>query len=458
MEKNYDVLVIGSGTAGQSAAYKLKKGGLKVALAEKSGKPGGTCALRGCQAKKWFYEGAEAVAKSRHLSALGITTPAEADWRVLRDEKNKFTSKIPERTVDNLKKAGIDYLSGDAVFLDKHTLMIDQQKISARYTVIATGAVPSSIPVKNSNLMIDSTQFLELEKLPHQIVFIGGGFISFEFAHFAARLGRSDTRCAILEAGPRPLAPFDKEMTSLLTEASKTEGIAIHTGMQITSIEKNGKAFTVVTDGGKMFEADLVVHGAGRSPDIASLSLENAGVDYTKKGITVDNKMSTSNPDIYAIGDCADTVQLARVADAEADTAAEDIISRHNGKEGTAVMDYSAVPFLLFTYPQYAMVGSTEQALEEQGISYKKSFAKELSIPTYIRVGMKSAAYKILSDDKGNILGAHIISDNAAGLINIFSLAMANNISVEKLYKMSIMTPYPSRESDIIYMLKPLLP
>jgi glutathione reductase (NADPH) len=128
-----------------------------------------------------------------------------------------------------------------------------------------------------------------------------------------------------------------------------------------------------------------------------------------------------------------------------------------NGDPPEAAMDYTAVPAVLFTYPQYGMVGMTEAALQEKGIDYQKSSGDHLGWPTYRRVGMRQAAYKLLVGEEGNILGAHILSDNAAGLINIFTLAMANSISAAALYHQSIMTPYPSRESDIIYMLKPLI-
>jgi glutathione reductase (NADPH) len=158
------------------------------------------------------------------------------------------------------------------------------------------------------------------------------------------------------------------------------------------------------------------------------------------------------------VGDCADTIQLARVADAEAQAAAANIVSRQKGGDSDTLMDYTAVPAVLFTYPQYGMVGATEQRLLEEGVAYEKSFGKELTWPTYKRVGLKTAAYKVLvGRDDGRVLGAHILSDNAAGLIYAFALAMHNRIPAKKLYRQSVMTPYPSRESDIIYMLRSLL-
>ncbi|WP_372678492.1 NAD(P)/FAD-dependent oxidoreductase [Desulfosarcina sp.] len=457
MSKQYDALVVGSGTAGQTAAYELNRHGLTVGMVEHSPRPGGTCALSGCQAKKWFYEGVETVARSRHLSGIGVASAAVASWLELRDAKNQFTSRVPDNTVNGLKQAGIDLIRGRARFTGRHTVSANHQQLSARFIVLATGAVPMPLPLDGAQHMVTSSEFLELDRLPRRIIFIGGGFISFEFAHFAARLGPRDTRCTILEAGPRPLGPFDGEMVDLLTEASAMEGIDILCDVNITAIEKTGDAFRVATKNGRRFEADLVVHGAGRTADIEDLNLKAAGVESTKRGVTVNEKMVTTNAHVYAVGDCADSIQLARVADAEAQVAAAGMVSRHKGDTNEAGMDYTAVPSVLFTYPQYGMVGSTEAALEEAGVVYKKSFGKNLTWPTYRRVGMTSAAYKLLVDEKGHLLGAHVLSDNATGLINTCTLAMRNRIPVETLYRQSVMTPYPSRESDIIYMLKPLI-
>ena len=457
MSKKYDVLVIGSGTAGQTAAYELKRNGLTVGMVEHSDRPGGTCALRGCQAKKWFYEGTEIVARSRHLSGIGIASAAAASWLELRNEKNRFTDTVPSNTVDGLKEAGIDLIRGRARFTDRRSIVADDQQLTARFIVLATGAVPMPLPMDGAEFMVTSREFMELDRLPSRIVFIGGGFISFEFAHFAVRLGSTDTCCAVLEAASRPLAPFDEEMVNLLMTASAAEGIDIHCNVNITAIEKTDRTFIIVTEDGRRFESDLVVHGAGRSPNIDDLDLGQAGIEGSRRGIKVNENMATTNPWVYAIGDCAATVQLARVADAEARVAAANIVKRNSGNDQDAAMDYTAVPSVLFTYPQYGMVGATERNLKDEGVTYEKSFDKNLSWPTYKRVGMTSAAYKLLIGENGRVLGAHVLSDNATGLINTFTLAMVNRISVKDLYRQSIMTPYPSRESDIIYMLKPLI-
>ena len=453
---DYEVVVIGTGTAGQSAAYELKSNGMTVAVVEKSQTPGGTCALAGCQAKKWFYEAAEIAAKANHLRTKGIVAVPQISWADLLKEKNKFTDAVPSDTLSGFKSAGIDVITGSARFVDGHHLNVDGRTISARFFVIATGARPLALPIDGIEHSITSDQFLELPSLPRRFVFIGGGFIAFEFAHFVARLGTGDSRrTIILEAAPRPLGTFDAEMVSILVAASKAEGIDIYTDVTITAVERQGNAFKVITDHGVTYDADVVVNGAGRQADIAELDLQRADIDFSRRGITVNPQMQTTQPHIYAVGDCAATIQLARVADEEARVAAASIVGDQNGGKWPA-MDYSAVPSLLFTYPQYGMVGATEEALKDEGIPYRKSFGEHLAWPTYRRIGMVSAAYKILAGEDGKLLGAHILSDNAAGIINAVRLAMLNQIAAETLYRQSMMSPYPSHESDMLYMLKPL--
>jgi glutathione reductase (NADPH) len=454
--KTYDVLVVGSGTAGQTAAYELRGYGLEVALADNSGRPGGVCALAGCQAKKYFYEVTEAVARAQHLIGKGIQTSPVGDWAAILDQKNAFTVNIPDNTINGLNEAGIDYYEGTAHFIDSDTIAVDDEPLKPRYVVLATGATPMPLSFDGSHHLLTSDQFLDLRELPRRIVFIGGGFISFEFAHFAARLAPIDRQITVLEVAPRPLGPFDSEMVDLLVTASADDGIDIRCNLQIESIDRQGDTYTVHLVDGSTIGADMVVHGAGRVPNIASLALRQAGVEHDRRGITTDAQMRTTHPRIFAVGDCAATPQLARVADYEALVAATNILAEANGGKPQAI-DYQAVPAILFSYPQLGMVGQTEDALKQAGTPYIKGAAKNLRWPTYRRIGMEHAAYKVLVDPNQHILGAHFLSDNAAGLVNTVKHAILNGQTVDDLYNQSIMTPYPSRESDLTYMLKPLL-
>jgi glutathione reductase (NADPH) len=456
MIREYDVIVVGAGTAGQTAAYDLKAAGLRVAVVEKSERPGGVCALSGCQSKKWFYEAAETIARCRHLTGKGIVEPPCGSWPQVLREKNKFTSAVPDNTVKGFQQAGIDFIEGKARFQDGDALLVGGNSIRAGFFILAVGAKPMSLSFPGSDLLMTSDQWLEQADLPERLLFVGGGFIAFEFAHFAVRLGPPGCRAIILEAADRPLKPFDAEMVDLLIEASAEAGIEIHAGVQISGIQKTNGAFRVHTGAGTVFEADQVVHGAGRVPAIGDLGLDAAGIAFNRSGVVVDEYMRTSNAKVFAIGDCAATIQLARVADDEGHTAARAILS-DLGKGEPEAIRYEAVPSVLFTYPQLGLVGKTEQGLLQDGISYKKSVAKKLGWPTYRRVGLNHAGYKILTDDNGRFLGAHFLSDNACGILNTIRLAMMNGITVDQLYRQSITGPYPSRESDLIYMLKPLL-
>ena len=450
--KTYDVVVVGSGSGGQTAAYTLCEYGLKVAVVEHSPTPGGVCALAGCQAKKYYYEAAETVARSRHLMGKGMVQAAEGDWAAVRARKNAFTDPIPAGTRAGLEGSGIDVIDGSAVFQDPETLVAGGQALKARFFILATGARPMPLPFPGAERLTTSTEFLDRDNLPPRVVFVGGGFISFEFAHFAARLGPAAST-TILEVTPRPLGPFDSEMVKALVDASRSEGIDIHTGVDITEVVKNSDGWMVKTTDGD-FEADLVVHGAGRVAAIDALDLESGDVLFTPRGITVDAEMRTSNPRVFAVGDCAASLQLARVADYEGYVASKNILAAVEGGEGARI-DYRTVPTVLFTYPQYAMLGATEDALKAEGVRYYKNSDQNLSWPTYKRVGLSHAAFKVLVDADNHLLGVHILSDNASGLINTFKQAMIDGQTVDKLFWDNVMSPYPSRESDIIYMLKP---
>jgi glutathione reductase (NADPH) len=239
-----DVLIIGTGTAGQSCAYDLVKTGYRVMIAEHSRRPGGVCALSGLPTQKVVLRGSPdhgpqpTFARKRNHQAPTVS------WEQVLAAKNGFTDQVPESTVDNLKKSGIQFLQGAARFTGPEIVTINNTDIRPRYTVIATGATPMSLPFDGSGNLATSDEFLELKTLPGRLVLVGGGFISFEFAHFAARLGMEPGSIHIIETADRPLGPFDAEMVAYLLEATREAGIQVHTNSSIIRVEEYESGFT----------------------------------------------------------------------------------------------------------------------------------------------------------------------------------------------------------------------
>jgi glutathione reductase (NADPH) len=280
-------------------------------------------------------------------------------------EKRAFTDPIPEATRKGLKGSGIDFIAGTAEFKDATTLVVDGAPVQGKYIVLATGAHPMPLPFRGGRAP-DHQQRLSGTRppaTPHRLYRRRVHLL--RVCPFCRPPGTGRTGGDPGSALPRPLGPFDADMVEQLMTASRDEGIEIHTGVAITGVEKNGSGFVVRTGSGETFEADLVVHGAGRAPTIEGLNLEAGQVDYGRRGITVDNTMRTSNPKVFAVGDCAATIQLARVADYEAYVAVKNILAEEEGGSGARWI-YRAVPSILFTYPEYAMVGATEDALKSR--------------------------------------------------------------------------------------------
>jgi glutathione reductase (NADPH) len=377
-------------------------------------------------------------------------------WAQIAAAKNEFTSTVPKNTVASLTGNNISFVSGTASFESPHRLRVGDDHLEAEFFVIATGAEPQQLPLAGSEHLLTSNDFLALEELPSRLVFAGGGFISFEFAHYAARLLDDPKEIVILEALDRPLGPFDGDMVNQLVASSADDGIKVRCEVKISEIKKTDTGYSVRLEDGELVSGDLVINGAGRTPNIEALQLENAGVEFSRNGIAVDKSMRSSVATIFAVGDCADTLMLARVADREALVAVRNILSAREGGEQD-VISYDEAPAVLFTYPQLAMVGKTEEQLKAEKIRYWKSMDTNLGWPTYRRIGLRHAAYKIMVDEHDLVLGAHILSDNATGLINTFRMAMLHGLDIRKLHHDAIMSPYPSRESDMLYMLAPLV-
>lgn len=441
----FDLIIIGSGSAAQSVSKPCAEAGWKVAVVD-SHPLGGTCALRGCDPKKVLVAAAAAVDRARKLEGKGVDPGGlRLDWAALMAFKRGFTGPVPQRTVEMFRKQGIAAYQGRARFVEREAVEVNGELLSAPRFVIAAGARPRPLDFPGAELVQYSSDFLELDALPPRPLFVGGGFISFEFAHIAARAG---ARPMILERGPRPLKGFDAELVRQLVQASEAAGIDVQLDAHVAEVRQAGEGFTVHTTAGAVLAADTVFHGAGRVPDIDDMNLDAAGVQWGTRGIPVNDKMqSVSNPAVYAAGDCVDGPGLALtpVARAEGKAVARDLL------HGDGVRpDYRAQPSAVFTLPPLARVGLTEDEARRQGIDYTVRHGDMSQWATQQRLGETHAGYKLLvGKNDERLLGVHLLGPHAAEVINLFALAIRQGLAVDALHEL---WAYPTSASDLYYM------
>ncbi len=450
MDEEYDLFVIGAGMAGTTAANKCAARGWRVGIVDAL-PYGGTCALRGCDPKKILRRGAEVIDAANLMRDKGITEDRlSIDWPALMRHKRGFTDGVPQGMEDELTSNGVTTFHGTARFTGPNQIDINGTEHHAQRFLIATGASPRTLTFPGHEHLIDSTDFLDLDSLPQRIVFIGGGFISFEFAHIAARAG---VECVIIDHGERPLKVFDPDLVENLVHRSEQVGIQVlqnasltHvrrtvTGLEVTG-EKDGKNFTL--------GADLVVHGAGRTANLDTLNLDAAHIASGPRGVTVSAHLqSTTNPAVYAAGDAADTPgkPLTPVAVFEGKIAASNML-----KSATTVPDYTGVPTTVFTIPELNRVGILELEAREKGIDIVVETNDTSGWYSNYRVGETTASTKVIIDKTTDkILGAHLLGPDYAELINIFALAIKLGLTSKQLK--STTATYPSTGSDLGSML-----
>lgn len=285
--ESFDLIVIGAGTAATSTANKCASEGWSVAIVDEL-PYGGTCALRGCDPKKMLRRGAELIDAFNLMRGKGVEADdLRINWPDLMAFKRSFADRMPERVEGNLSRNGVATYHGTARFISETTIEVEGKRLAGRYVLIATGAEPRPLQLPGAEHLTDSTGFLELEALPERILFVGGGFISFEFAHIAARAGST---VHIIDHGERPLKAFDPDLVDKLVQRTQGLGIEFQPLTEFRAIEPTKNGFTVVADvddDARTWNVDLVVHGAGRVAALDRLELAAAGVEYGDRGVQV---------------------------------------------------------------------------------------------------------------------------------------------------------------------------
>lgn len=449
MTKNLDLIVVGTGAAGATAATECRSAGWNVAIVD-SRPFGGTCALRGCDPKKVLVGVTEVIERNQQLAGDGISSVgAKIDWPALMRFKRTFTQPVPADREKQFAEAGIAVFHGRARFTDKNTIQVGDDPLTARFVVIAAGAKPVTLGVPGEEHLTTSDKFLELDVLPPRILFVGGGYISLEFAHIAARSG---SYVQILHRGERPLEQFDADMVGRLVQATRDLGVVLQLNTTVQSIEKHSGHFTVhasVNGARQSFEADLVVHGAGRVPEIDDLDLKTAGVVREKRGVTVNEYLqSVSNPAVYAAGDAAASggPPLTPVAGVEGEVVAANLLKGNHRKP-----DLAAIPSIAFTLPPVGSVGLLEAAAKEKGLKFRVKHQDTSEWYSTLRFGAKYSAFKVLIEEGSErILGAHVMGPHTEEQINLFTLAIRFGLRASDIEQ--TLFAYPTGGSDLNYM------
>lgn len=445
--KEYDLIVLGSGGAGYRVAMRTAGAGWKVAVVEENKVWGGACDNRGCMPKKVLVGAAEMSDMNRRFQELGVVTrPAELDWQALIKFKLTFTEGVSDETKAPLEKAGVELYEGSPKFVNETTLEVNGEQLSAKHFHIATGAKPAKLSIEGAEHIITSDDFLNLTALPKRIVFVGGGYVSFELAHVVARFG---SKVIILHNDDKPLPVFDPDTVKTLVSASKEAGIEVILNAAAEKIEKAGGEIVIYAANGEQYNADLAVHGAGRPPAIDTLNLEAANIEYERRGVMVNEHLqSISNPRVYAGGDAAAAgPPLSPIARLHGTIVADNLLGKKSKQP-----DYRSTPSVVFTEPPLAMVGLTEQAAKDKGLDVRVHIENMSSWFDAKRTNLKHTMAKTLVDNQTNkILGAHIIGNHAEDIINMFALAIETGATVEQ-FKSPIYS-FPSPSDDARYML-----
>jgi len=443
-KKPYDLIVIGAGGAGSTAATRVAGMGKRVALIERD-KLGGTCLNYGCDPTKTLLHTAHLLYHAQHASALGLRIPqAEADWAAVqahvRSVQKTIRGGTPENARAGITAQGIDLFMDEAMFTSPHEIRVNGEILRGKRFIIATGttAFIPEIEGLSETGYITNVEAVSLPDLPKRLVVIGGGPIGLEFAQMFSRFG---VQVVVIERGNQPMPSEDPELAMALCSQLTTEGIRLELGaeMRCGEINKRGKHIHVHCQDGKDEElvTDQLLVAVGRRPVLDELNLEAAGVQYTKEGITTNATMRTNVPHIWAAGDITSPYQFSHVAAAQAELVAHNVFARK-----PQAFDDRVIPWVTFTDPELARVGLSEADLKEAKIEYRVGRAYFNKLDRAIANDQTFGSVKLLADADGKILGGHILGANAGDLIAPVVYAMRFGLTVKMIAE--AMLPYPT--------------
>ena len=408
-------MIIGAGPGGYETAVEAAKRGLEVTLISE-GPLGGTCLNEGCIPTKTFCHYAELI--EQNVKAGLDCKPSFAAVA----ERGQAVIEQLRGGIDMLLK-NIQVVRGKAQFKDSKTVLCDGQEYTAEKIIIATGSVSASLPIPGADSCLTSKEILDLTEVPESLCVIGGGVIGLEFASIFRSFGSEVT---VLEFCPNILPRFDVDLAKRLKQSLTKRGINIEVLAQVTAIDGNTVTY-IKKDKECTVQADKILMAVGRRPNTDGLNLESVGIDYTRKGITVNDRFETSVPGVFAVGDVIGGIMLAHAATYQGLHALNCISGQKDS------IRFDLIPAAVFTMPEVAMVGLTEEQCKEQGLQVRclKSFYRANG--KAVSMDETDGYCKLIVSENGVILGAHLMGAHASDLIHEITTAMNLGATVKQL-------------------------
>ena len=424
----YDLIVIGAGPGGYEAAAHAAKMGKKVALIEKE-RLGGACLNVGCipaktflRSSKLFHECSKAAAYGVRIESLSFDMPAVVQ------RKNRVVGTLAKGVEGMLKRAGVETISGTAKLAARDTVQVGEQLYNAHNILIATGSRPAVPPIPNirSERVHDSDTVFGLTNVPEKIAIIGGGYIGLEFACFFNEIG---SKVSVYEMLPQIAAGADQEIAARLLQILKRAGIEFHLSTAVKDVAD--------------LQADIVLNSTGRAPNISGLGLEDVGIDFNRRGIRTSDQGRTSVPGIWACGDVTGRRMLAHAATREGMVAVHNMFAPQMGRKPDRIR-YHAVPAVIYTHPEVASVGRTEEELKSEGIEYRKSVVPMAVAGRFlIENEGGTGLVKVLTGVRyGEILGVHAIGDGSSEFIVAAAAMIETGLTADRAGE--IVFPHPT--------------
>lgn len=421
MSDKFDLLVLGGGSGGLAHAQRAAEYGINAAVVE-YGPLGGTCVNVGCVPKKVMWYAAHYAHLLHHAADYGYdTSVAGHDWAALKAHRDAYVKRLNDIYNNNLDKRGVTYIVGSARFIDANTVAVGDKEYHAEHIVIATGGQPIVPNIPGAEHGITSDGFFELKEQPRRILIAGSGYIAVELAGIFRGLG-SETQVIVRKEGV--LRSFDKMLSTELMDEMRNSGIVLDTGVVPASVRKTDDGLVLASEDGREFgPVDALIWAVGRSPNTATLNLDNAGVNKDDRGFVPTNDLQATNVEnIHALGDVTGRAALTPVAIAAGRRLADRLYGGMAGRH----LDYRLIPTVIFSHPTIGTVGMTEdEARAEYGDDikvYSSGFT-----PMFYALGedkSRSVMKLITAGDDERVVGCHVFGDGADEMLQGFAVAM----------------------------------